>query len=136
MGWPYDFPDLTKSEKLERRQILDLWGLIAQISVIIPLLLAFILSCIGPWLSRRQQGRTEEGISSPRLKQETQDRNLSIASLLRRWRKIQWWLGDDLVVFRYRLGTKGEVLGAATWTTWLLVCSSLQTGRGIQRRLY
>ncbi|GAB7357995.1 hypothetical protein MBLNU230_g0162t1 [Neophaeotheca triangularis] len=128
MGWPYTFPDLSTADKLERRKILDLYGAIAQVSVVLPLLLTGILSLVARWLLSGQREHIQDGTSSPQLKRQSRNHRLSLANLTSTWRKYQWWLGDDLEILRYRLGTRGEVLGGATWTAWLLVCSFSQTG--------
>jgi hypothetical protein len=49
MGWPYQFVDLTEAQKVTRRTLLDTYGLVAQVSAgVVLILIQLILSHNGP----------------------------------------------------------------------------------------
>lgn len=130
MGWPYHFVDLTDDEKHLRRLLLDRYGVIAQVSVLLPLLVlqGRLLSF---WISRNiSQSATVDEPSSPYLKSTQSQGKLSINSFKASLRRWQWWAGEPVSLFGDKLGTRGEVLGAAMWLVWLLVLCFVQTGDG------
>ncbi|EMD01164.1 hypothetical protein BAUCODRAFT_200000 [Baudoinia panamericana UAMH 10762] len=125
MGWAYRFLDLTQDQKQHRRQLLDTYAAVAQVSVIIPLLIA---QCyfFATWLMRRSQHRSDnEPPRSPHGHNAKHDGSRAYAVLAR---KVSWWLSDPLDLFGYHVGTKGELIGAFIWTSWLLTLCFLQSG--------
>lgn len=130
MGWSYHFADLTKEQKHERRQLLDWYGSLAQVSVFVPLL---VIQCffLAAWLSRRWRAQDDlETPSSPYAKEQRLGMKRGVRDLRASLRKLAWWAGDSTEVSGYCFGTKGEVLGAVLWTVWLLLLCFLQTGDG------
>ena len=51
MGWPYQFVDLTEAQKISRRTLLDTYGLAAQASAGIVLIVIQLLF-LAQWLSQ------------------------------------------------------------------------------------
>ena len=130
MPWPYHFTNLSEAQKYQRRYLLDWYGSLAQISVILPLLVIQCYFC-SRWVSRRWRRNAElEVPSSPRAKRERAGGYSYARSLKTNARKIAWWAGDSADVRDYHLGSKGEVLGAILWAAWLLLLCFLQTGDG------
>jgi hypothetical protein len=132
MAWPYGFPDLTKEQKHHRRQLLDWYGGFAQVSVFVPLLILQIYF-LATWISRKWRERDgARPPSSPYMKELSAHGNTGtgLKALRIWWRRWMWWFGDELQVLGWRLGTKGEVLGAVVWTAWLLALCFVQTGDG------
>ena len=129
----WHFLDLTQDQKLERRRLLDLYGSIAQISALIPLLILQIYF-LALWLYRRwsdRDGKISGGIpGSPYLKKRRDGMVGGFWSRVRvGWRKSLWWMGDGVEVLGFK-STKGEIVGAGLWTFWLLVLCCLQTRGG------
>ncbi|KAF2717052.1 hypothetical protein K431DRAFT_277792 [Polychaeton citri CBS 116435] len=126
MGWAYHFIDLTQVQLHQRRQLLDWYGIVAQISILIPLAL-LQLSFLGFWVWHKLQSRPDGTVpSSPHAKHQHNSSNLASVSVY--LRRLQWWFGDDVSLFGWHVGTKGEIVLAELWTFWLLLCCFLQTG--------
>lgn len=129
MGWSYRFADLTDPQKEHRRLLLDSYGLIAQVSAGVILLVIQLVFLI-QWLSKRQQTRSEpETPGSPGLKYSQKGRH-RVQAVERWWRLFAWWAGDSLEIFGTQFGTKGQITAAAFWTLWLLFLSFSETGDG------
>jgi len=131
MGWPYHFVDLNDGQKLQRRQLLERYGVIAQVSVVLPLLV-FQARLLSFWISRNiSHSAGVDSPSSPYLKSAQKQTRSSVRSLKVSFRRWQWWAGESVNLFGNHLGTRGEVLGAAVWFAWLLLLCFLQTGDGM-----
>lgn len=129
MGWPYQFVDLTEAQKISRRTLLDTYGLVAQASagvVLIVIQLVFLTQ----WLRRKRQQNSSDVPGSPSLKHLQKSSYPTFHAIERRWRRLAWWSGDPLVFFGVDCGTNGQVLAAILWTAWLLVLSFAETGNG------
>ncbi|CAG9941318.1 unnamed protein product [Clonostachys rosea f. rosea IK726] len=129
MGWPYEFVDLTSEEKLLRRQANDRYAAIAHFSALAPAVLCLLfrlgLAAVKRVLAGREQ-RYQEVPGSPVAKAR---RSGFLHSYETRWRKLTWWMGDDVVFLNDSWGQRDEwVLGIA-WTVWLLLLSVLGTGK-------
>ncbi|RMY89223.1 hypothetical protein D0862_10256 [Hortaea werneckii] len=126
----YHFQDLTPEQKAQRRDLLDWYGLVAQTSILIPLL--FIqLYFLAIWTKKRWENANElEMPSSPYAK--ARGEGVSSLSFTRRiqsgFSRFVWWSGDSVDVLGYHLGAKGDVLFAACWACWLLFLCFPQTG--------
>lgn len=127
MGWPYQFVDLTDAQKVSRRTLLDTYGLVAQTSAGV-VLIVIQLYFVAQWTRRQQSG--SDVPSSPTLKHLPKGNRLDIQAIERWWRRLEWWSGDSLVVFSVDCGTKGQVTAATCWTIWLLVLCFAETGNG------
>jgi hypothetical protein len=130
MRWPYEFVDLTDAQKHHRRVLLDAYGLVAQASAGVVLLL-IQLYFLAQWLRQRRNG--SDGIdvpSSPSLKNSQKGGRLNPRVAAQYWRRLEWWCGDSVRILGVDLGTKGQITVATTWTTWLLYLSFAETGNG------
>ncbi|GAW24368.1 hypothetical protein ANO14919_139520 [Xylariales sp. No.14919] len=129
MGWPYQFVDLTTEQRQARRHTLDRYGLIAQLSALVPVAL-FLLYRLVAWGVARatgsnSRGRYAEIPHSPTLKQH----RLSVVGL---WsataRKVAWWFGDDVLFLGYNWGPRDQIIAGTLWTIWLLALCVVETG--------
>lgn len=127
----YHFLDLSKEEKHERRHLLDWYGLTAQASILAPLL-TLQLYFLAVWIDRRWRNRNEfDAPSSPPAKREQRGGKSGLLRTAKNAsRQILWWNSDPVDVLGCHLGSKGDVLGAAIWTVWLLFLCFPQTGEG------
>jgi len=126
MSWPYQFIDLTKEEQLQRRILLDRYGVYAQLSALVPII-GFQLYRLGVWVgSERSRSNPNylEVPSSPSLKRR---RGSASGTLIQKWRSTKWWLGGE---FSFGQGVRGRLIGAGIWTTWLLFLCVHKTGNG------
>ena len=127
MGWPYQFVDLTDAQKSTRRSLLDTYGLAAQASAGV-VLIVIQLYFVAQWMRRREDSSGAPG--SPGVKHSQKGKPFNVQAVERWWRSFEWWSGDSLEVFQIDLGTKGQVLAATFWTCWLLVLCFAETGNG------
>lgn len=133
----YRFVDLTEDEKHLRRERLDRYGQLAQLSVLVPLLVIQIFF-LASWLKRKfsRQDGLEQAPSSLYAKQIHVKQSFGVKDVARRWRTFLWWCGDSVWLAGFPFGTNGEVLGGAVWMLWLLTLSFLQTGDGKSELFY
>lgn len=129
MGWPYQFVNPTEAQKISRRTLLDTYGLVAQASAGI-VLIVIQLIFLAQWSRRKQQQSGSNVPSSPSLKYSQKSGTSSLKAIERRWRRLEWWSGDSLVVFGIDCGTNGQILAATFWTVWLLILCFAETGNG------
>ncbi|KAI7461428.1 hypothetical protein KC357_g8726 [Hortaea werneckii] len=131
----YHFQDLTSEQKAQRRDHLDWYGLIAQTSVLIPLL-ALQLYFFAVWMRKRWENAHElETPSSPYAKARGEGSSGNGRDGLSFTRRVEsafsrfaWWSDDSVDLCGYQLGAKGDVLIAACWASWLLFLCFPQTG--------
>ncbi|KAK4508274.1 hypothetical protein PRZ48_002012 [Zasmidium cellare] len=124
----YHFVDLTHEQKLLRREYLDFYGFLGQISVVVPIL-AIQGYLLVAWIQRKVQREQDlQTPSSPYVKQARLGYGWNVSGLAARWSIFAWWCGDTVEVAGVYLGTKGEVIVAGVWTLWLVVLCFLQTG--------
>lgn len=130
MAWPYQIIfSFTEAEKLQRRDLLERYGLYAQLSALIPIL-AWNLYRLGIWFFSEQKSGSKtidysEVPSSPTLKRHSTSRQ---GSLVTKWRSIVWWLEGELAP---GWGLRGQWIAGVSWTTWLLFLCVHQTGVGM-----
>ena len=129
MGWPYQFVDLAEAQKISRRTLLDSYGLVAQASAGI-VLIVIQLFFLAQWLRQKRQENNSDAPGSPSLKHLQKSGHPSFQAFERRWRRLAWWSGDSLVVFGVDCGTNGQVIAATLWTAWLLALCFAETGNG------
>ncbi|KAI1427711.1 ferric reductase like transmembrane component [Xylaria sp. FL1777] len=128
MGWPYQFVDLDAEQLQARRHALDRYGLIAQLSTLVPVAL-FLLYRLVAWgivkLTGSDRGRYAAVPDSPTLKRQR-------LSVVGSWRtgagKVAWWFGDDVVFLGWNWGPRDQIIAGAVWTIWLLVLCVVGTG--------
>lgn len=127
----YHFVDLTPEQKHQRREALDFYGNLAQVSAIVPLLAIqgyFFVS----WIQKKWQNKGDvQTPSSPYAKQARLGHGLSVSGLEARWRSFAWWSGDSVDLGGMHWGTKGGVLGAGVWMGWLVLLCFVGTGDGM-----
>ncbi|KAK3111163.1 hypothetical protein LTR53_013860 [Teratosphaeriaceae sp. CCFEE 6253] len=125
MGWPYHFVDLSSEQKDDRRRLLDYYGALAQLSLLIPLL---VQQCyfVAKWLATRwRSGGDIDAPSSPCAKHERSNGVLSSAKAISR--RLHWWSSGACSILGVHVGTNGEALAEFSWTAWLLLLCVLQT---------
>ncbi|KAH6847313.1 ferric reductase NAD binding domain-containing protein [Chaetomium sp. MPI-CAGE-AT-0009] len=122
----YHFIDLSTAEKQVRRQTLDKYALYAQLSVLVPVAVLLIIRL---WKQTPKAGASEGDYaavpSSPVLKER---RNSNAGTWSSRSRRLQWWLGEDVVLAGWVLGQRDQWVVGLVWTAWLLLLSVLETG--------
>ncbi|KAL2194864.1 ferric reductase like transmembrane component-domain-containing protein [Corynascus similis CBS 632.67] len=123
----YHFIDLSKAEKHVRRQTLDKYALYAQLSALLPVVVILIFRLVKRVLKSEASGRKYSAVpSSPVQKQRQRS---SAGTWSSRFRRAQWWLGEDVVVANMVLGQRDQWLIGLLWTAWLLLLSVLETGQ-------
>ena len=126
MAYPYHFIDLSKELKAERRELLDLYGVYAQLSALAPIIILQLYR-LGVWFyTARSRSKVDysEVPSSPSLKRR---RDSPTGTVVQKWRKVVWWLGGEVAP---GWGIRGRLIGAGVWTVWLLFLCVHRTGDG------
>ena len=125
----YKFINLDQAGTDDRRRLLDYYGQLAQISVILPLLCTqvYFLALWANGILGRQSALDPP--SSPRRKEATVGNRTSNSTTVRLAR-VFWWCGEPVSLLGYEYGTRGELVCAVLWTAWLLALCFLQTGDG------
>jgi len=130
MGFIYSFVALDEAQLQHRRQLLDFYASIAQFFARI-LLLAIYVSNSLPFLSEKISkllpGRRAKERQSPR---KSRFEPPVASSWAVNWRRLSWYLDDDIIDGRDGWGTKREWVVAGVWTLWLLVLVFASTGNG------
>jgi hypothetical protein len=127
MGWPYHLLDLSSEERDLRRELLDRYGVYAQLSALIPILV-FQLYRLWVWVySERQRSKVtySELPSSPIAKHA---RHASSGAAIKKWRSMVWWLEGEVAS---GWGLRGHWIAAGIWAGWLLFLCIHQTGHGM-----
>ncbi|KAK4984739.1 hypothetical protein LTR50_006418 [Elasticomyces elasticus] len=129
MKFLWHFIDLDKQQKQERRRLLDRHALIAQSSILVPLLiLQLYFVSRRTWKRVLRKNSDSEEPSSPFLKVERSKRIPRTRKVGVLWTRAKWWAGEPVEVFETRLGRRGELVGAVVWTAWLMFLCVVQTG--------
>lgn len=129
MGWPYAFVDLTEDQKDLRRQTLDRYAGYAQLSAVLPIVL-YLLYSSTLWTIKTfkaRKGSYNAVPDSPSLKSKRQSLAGTYAA---RYRRLQWWLGDDVVFQGQIWGQTDEWIFGIVWGVLMLTLSVLETGDG------
>lgn len=128
MALGFAFVDLDDGQKHRRRQLLDHYALVAQISFLSVLVLIRVYFFLS-WLGRKwSTGDEETRPSSPYIKHERLESSYPLIVRIRKsWGQWQWWCGEPLI---RGWGTKGEWLIGGVWMLWLLFLCYLQTAPG------
>ncbi|KAI0444702.1 ferric reductase like transmembrane component [Xylaria telfairii] len=128
MGWPYQFLDLDTAQLQARRRALDRYGLIAQLSTLVPVAL-FLLYRLVTWAVARLTGSGRGSYAavpdSPTLKRK---RLSAVGSWSANARKFAWWFGDDVAFLGWNWGPRDQIIGGVTWAIWLFVLCVVGTG--------
>lgn len=129
MGWPWRIYHVDDEAKDLRRQTLDRYGGYAQLSAFAPIVL-FLMLRLSVWTIKKIKARKGSYDAVPASPSRKALRQSPLGIWEARFRRLQWWLEDDAVLFGQTWGRNDEwVLGTA-WTTWLLFLSVLETGDG------
>lgn len=129
MGWGYKFVDLTDPQKADRRILLDEYGLIAQASAGV-VLLVIQLFYLAQWIIQRPAQSSLGPPSSPNVKHSHKGRHITTWRIQHWWRRISWWSGHPLNILGIHAGTRGQIIAAAAWNAWLLSLCFVETGNG------
>ncbi|KAI0389484.1 ferric reductase like transmembrane component [Xylariaceae sp. FL0594] len=128
MAWPYQFVTLDTEEVQARRRLLDRYGLIAQLSTFVPVVL-FLLFRLVSWTIAKASGSGRGTYTAVPGSPGKKHQRLTAAGLWSaRARRVVWWLGDDVVVFGYNWGPRDQIIGGIAWSIWLLVLCVVETG--------
>ena len=136
MGLFYSFvsPDAQQLER--RRQLLDRYGQIAQLSALVPLLLIYISFFLRYLLNRYAIsffGRGQKAHQSPRV---STFRAPTAGSWKVKWRRFNWALDDEVLRGWDGWGTRREWAFAGGWTLWLLLLVFKDTTNGVYSSHY
>jgi hypothetical protein len=85
---------------------------------------------LAQWLRQKQRQNSSDVPGSPSIKHSQKSSSANLQAIERRWRRLEWWSNDSLVLFGVDCGTNGQVLVATLWTVWLLVLCFAETGNG------
>ncbi|KAK5661719.1 hypothetical protein OQA88_9819 [Cercophora sp. LCS_1] len=128
MGWPYHFVDLSDAGKIHRREALDRYAFYAQLSALSPiaLTLAYRAAAWSIKLATSRGGGYSAVPSSPSLKSQ---RLSASGGWCARFRRLKWWLGEDLIATKTILGKRDQWVVGICYLGWLLMLCVLETGQ-------
>ncbi|KAK4179363.1 putative ferric reductase transmembrane component [Triangularia setosa] len=121
---------LTEAEKQARRQALNNYGLAAQLSDLLPVVL-ILLYRLAKWVVRERVDGSSNGEyaavpSSPVMKKRREE---GVRSWSARKRRLQWWLGEDVAVQGHVYGQRDQWIVGTAWFLWLAALSLMDTGQ-------
>ncbi|PSN68013.1 hypothetical protein BS50DRAFT_522965 [Corynespora cassiicola Philippines] len=122
MAFGYAFVDLNDEQKHARRELLDWYPLVAQFSVLF-VLAAFQLCFLLSWLAH--YGIEYERPRSPSFNKRIDGKWTWLRKSRQGFQKLVWWMKTPVIA---NWGTRGEWIGGAAWTLWLLYLCVVQTG--------
>lgn len=127
MVFEYDFVSLDEAQRAQRRDLLDYYGLTAQLSAF-AVLFSFQVYFTLCWLFRGRLRAEEESV--PRSPHEKSFKGAD-GELIRRvrcfWRVACWWATEPVSP---GWGTKGQWAIAVGWTAWLMFLCVHRTSNG------
>jgi hypothetical protein len=123
----YEFVTLDEDQKHARRRLLESYPVIAQFSAL-AIFALFQLCFFLSWLARR--GLDYERPRSPSLTKRGDGRGTWLRKSRQTCEQARWWLKKSVI---RDWGTRGEWIGGAIWTFWLLYLCVAQTGNGGSR---
>ena len=127
MAWPYHLVDLSHEQRHDRRITLDRYGVYAQLSAMVPILV-YRLYRLGVWVyaERRRSKEAYSAVpSSPNLKRSSQSTS---GTIMKGWRSAVWWLEGEVAP---GWGLKEHWIAGGFWTAWLLFLCIHKTGDGM-----
>ncbi|KAI0129163.1 ferric reductase like transmembrane component [Xylariales sp. AK1849] len=128
MSWPYQFVDLSKVEKHNRRLSLDRYGALAQLSTLLPVVVILLIRLIG-WGSKRISASDVAYNAVPGSPAAKRRRDTLTGLWRQTARKVAWWLGDDVRFAGQIWGRRSHFLFGIGWALWLLVLCVVGTGQ-------
>jgi hypothetical protein len=126
MAWPYHLINLGDEQRLHRRELLDQYGLYAQLSALIPIL-GYQLYRLGVWVyteKLKSKISWSEAPSPVPLKRQS---HKTSGIVVQSWRSVLWWLEDEVAP---GWGLIGHWIAASCWISWLLFLCIHKTGDG------
>lgn len=129
MGWPWRFYHLDEAGKHLRRQTLDRYAGYAQLSAFVPIVL-FLLIRVGLWALKTIGARRGSYDAIPASPLRKAHRQSPLGNWEARFRRLQWWLEDDVVFLGQTWGRKDEWVFGLAWASWMMLLSVLETGDG------
>ena len=130
MGFFYSFVSPNAQQLERRRQLLDRYGQIAQLSALVPLLVIYISFFLRFFLNRYAIsffGSGRKAHQSPRV---STFRASTVGSWKVKWRRLNWALDDEVLQGWGGWGTRREWVVAGVWALWLLVLVVKDTADG------
>lgn len=134
MGFIYSFVDLGPVESGKRRQLLDYYGQLAQISALVPIIFIYVQYVLRI-IANRYYSPGFRGSTKAR-QSPTVSRHRPPASVnpwIIRWRRLNWFLDDEILKGRTGWGTRRVWLLSGVWMLWLLILTVRDTGDGKSR---
>ena len=131
MGFIYAFVTLNEEQLARRRKLLDYSGSVAQGSALLVLFAIYFSQRLHPLFKN-----VVSGFSASQQKERQSpvvsrfDRPRASAWAIR-WRRLNWYLDDEVVKGWSGWGTKREWIVAGVWTLWLLTLVFIRTGNGM-----
>lgn len=124
----------------QRRQLLDLYANIAQWSTSVPLIAVQTVLLLR-YLQRKYSSESSQRYAAVARSQEESGTSGSLSlkhegepgsnkrpwSFKTAWNSFMWWNGEEVELAE---SSRGALLAAACWATWLLALSVAQTGDG------
>lgn len=130
MLFGYEFASLDEAQKAQRRNLLDSYGLIAQLSAF-AVLFSFQVYFLLCWLCRDRLQADEELVPrSPHEKSFKRGDGEWVRRGRRFWRVTCWWATESVSP---GWGTKGQWATATVWTAWLMFLCVHRTSNGKKR---
>ncbi|KAJ5249111.1 hypothetical protein N7468_000562 [Penicillium chermesinum] len=124
MGWWYHIVTLEPEAEVDRRNLINRYGLYSQLSVLIPIA-AYQIYRLALWLRARKQ-RADVAYSVVGEPPATpQSSHASLTALQARWRAAQWWLDGELAP---DWGLRKRWIVGGVWTLWMTILCFSQTG--------
>jgi hypothetical protein len=113
MAWPYYFIDLGDEQKLQRRELLDRYGLYAQLSALIPIL-GYQLYRLGAWIYTEKLNSKVVFSEDPSPVPSKRRGDKTSGIVVQTWRSVLWWLEDEVAP---GWGLIGHWIAASCWTS-------------------
>lgn len=127
MGWPWRFVSLDQDEIDLRRQTLDRYAGVAQLSAFVPVLL-FLGYRLASWAYGAVEAKKGAYNAIPESPLRKVRRQGPLGVWESRYRHLQWWLGDDVVFLGRTWGQRDEWVFGLAWGFWMLVLTVVETG--------
>jgi hypothetical protein len=124
MAWPYRFVTLDDDQVKARRIALDRAGLVAHLSVLVPLVLLLVVR-LGRWLVRKSVKTDYDAVpGSPIRKAARLERGVKVSKA---WGRVSWWLNEEVWA---GWGERKFWIAGLVWWSWLIVLCVVGTGDG------
>lgn len=130
MGLIYSFSSLDAQQLTHRRQLLDRYGQIAQLSALLPLVVihaSLLLRSIVDKYACFILGSSQKERQSPRV---STFRHSTAGAWKVKWRRLNWALDNEVLNGWDGYGTRREWVIAGLWALWLLLLVAKDTGDG------